>query len=187
MSSFDENTLVEIPAIKLLEILGWSHANCFHEFDQPGGSPLQREVSSEVVLVSRLRPALQKLNPELPLQAIDAAIEELTKDRISLSPVNANREIYAMLKDGVPVKFKSDAGEEADDRVRVIDWDAFVNNDFFLASQFWISGDMYKRRADLIGFVNGLPLVFIELKAVHKRLENAFYGNLRDYKGKSVV
>lgn len=182
MSSFDENTLVEIPAIKLLEILGWSHANCFHEFDQPGGSPLQREVSSEVVLVSRLRPALQKLNPELPLQAIDAAIEELTKDRISLSPVNANREIYAMLKDGVPVKFKSDAGEEADDRVRVIDWDAFVNNDFFLASQFWISGDMYKRRADLIGFVNGLPLVFIELKAVHKRLENAFYGNLRDYK-----
>ncbi|MBM4456545.1 MAG: type I restriction endonuclease subunit R, partial [Chloroflexi bacterium] len=66
--------------------------------------------------------------------------------------------------------------------VRVIDWDHPDRNDFFLASQFWISGEIYKRRADLVGFVNGLPLVFIELKASHKRLENAFRDNLRDYK-----
>ena len=56
------------------------------------------------------------------------------------------------------------------------------NNDFFLASQFWISGDYGRKRADLIGFVNGIPLVFIELKASHKSLENAYKYNLSDYR-----
>ena len=55
-------------------------------------------------------------------------------------------------------------------------------NDFFLASQVWLSGDLYKRRADLVGFVNGLPLLFVELKAAHKALEDAFNGNLADYR-----
>ena len=66
--------------------------------------------------------------------------------------------------------------------VRVIDWDEPANNDFLLCSQFWVTGEMHTRRADLVGFVNGLPLVFIELKAAHRRLETAFTGNLRDYK-----
>jgi type I restriction enzyme R subunit len=55
--------------------------------------------------------------------------------------------------------------------VRVIDWNNPENNDFFLASQFWVSGEMHKRRADLVGVVNGLPLVFVEFKAYHRRLE----------------
>lgn len=181
MSSYSENSLVEQPAITLLNGKGWKTKNCFDESYGATGT-LGRETPAEVVLVSRLSRVLQKLNPELPPQAIESAIEELIRDRSSLSPVNANREIYAMLKDGVPVVYRSEAGEQTGERVRVIDWDIPLNNDFFLASQFWVSGDMYKRRADLIGFVNGLPLVFIELKAVHKRLENAFQHNLRDYK-----
>ena len=74
------------------------------------------------------------------------------------------------------------SGDEETVTVRVIDWDNPDRNDFFLASQFWVSGEIYKRRADLVGFVNGLPLVFIELKASHRRLEHAFRDNLRDYK-----
>ncbi len=70
--------------------------------------------------------------------------------------------------------------EESVVRVKVIDWDTPANNDFFLASQFWMTGETYKRRADLVGFVNGLPLVFIELKKL--RTEDAFHKNLRDYK-----
>jgi type I restriction enzyme, R subunit len=66
--------------------------------------------------------------------------------------------------------------------VRVVDWDEPKNNDFFLGSQFWISGDYGRKRADLIGFVNGLPLVFVELKASHKSLENAYKYNLSDYR-----
>lgn len=181
MSNLSEDNLIEKPAISLLEEIGWQSTNCFYETFGSTGA-LGRETPAEVVLVSRLRPSLQKLNAELPLQAIEAAIDELTRDRSSLSPVNANREIYAMLKDGAPVKFKTEDGEERGERVRVIDWETPLNNDFFLASQFWVSGDMYKRRADLVGFVNGLPIVFIELKAVHKRLKDAYDKNLTDYR-----
>ena len=66
MADFSENTLVEQPAIKLFAELGWETANCFHEFDHEGGSPLGREAGAEIVLASRLRPVPKKLNPDLP-------------------------------------------------------------------------------------------------------------------------
>jgi type I restriction enzyme R subunit len=99
-----------------------------------------------------------------------------------MSPANANREVYRLLKNGVKVSFRGRENEETVENVRVIDWNEPKNNDFFLASQFWVTGEMYKRRADLVGFVNGLPLIFIELKASHKRMEHAYRDNLRDYK-----
>jgi type I restriction enzyme, R subunit len=183
-ADYSEGSLVEQPAIALFSNLGWETANCFHEFEVAGGSPLGRETATEVVLVERLRPALERLNPDLTPQAISQAIEELTRVQSTLSPVQANRELYQSLKDGVKVAVRGEeeGDEEAIVRVKVIDWNNPTNNDFFLASQFWISGEMYKRRADLVGFVNGLPLVFIELKAAHKRLEWAYKRNLRDYK-----
>ncbi len=180
MSRYTENALVEQPAISLLSELGWQTANCWSEkFGE--NSTLGRETSNEVVLVSRLRAALKWLNPDLPNTAIDQAIEELVKDHSLMSPAQANREVYRMLKNGVRVTVPSDEGDTVE-AVRVIDWNNPENNDFFLASQFWITGEIYKRRADLVGFVNGLPLVFIELKASHRRLENAYRDNLRDYK-----
>ncbi len=87
-----------------------------------------------------------------------------------------------MLKDGVKVTYRDAMGIETAETVRLMDWENPANNDFFLASQFWVSGDMYKRRPDLLGFVNGIPLLFIELKAAHVNLENAYKDNLRDYK-----
>ncbi len=80
------------------------------------------------------------------------------------------------------VIFRSSDDEECTEVVKVIDWETPENNDFFLASQFWISGDYGRKRADLLGFVNGIPLVFIELKASHRALENAYKHNLSDYK-----
>jgi len=145
-------------------------------------STLGRENSSEVVLVPKLTNAIEKLNPHLPVEVIKLVIEEITKDRSSLSPVQANKEVYKLLKDGVNVIYKTDEGIETEEVVKIIDWNTPKNNDFFLASQFWVLGEHYKRRADLIVFVNGLPLVFIELKASHKRIENAFNDNIRDYK-----
>ena len=70
--------------------------------------------------------------------------------------------------------------------LRVIDWATPANNEFFLASQMWVAGDMYRRRCDLLGFVNGLPLVFIELKKPAVPLRSAFDDNLRDYRSQSV-
>ena len=68
----------------------------------------------------------------------------------------------------------------------MIDWATPANNEFFLASQMWVAGDLYRRRCDLLAFVNGLPLVFIELKKPAVPLKSAFDDNLRDYRGQSV-
>jgi type I restriction enzyme R subunit len=178
---YSEGFLIEQPAIELFKSLGYEHQDCYNEtFGETG--TLGRETSTDVVLKPKLKQALIKLNPSLPSEALEQAIEELSRDRSILHPVTANREIYKLIRDGVKVKVRQKDGTEADDTVKVIDFNEPDNNDFFLASQFWITGEMYKRRADLVGFVNGLPLIFIELKAVHKKLENAFRDNLTDYK-----
>jgi type I restriction enzyme R subunit len=181
MLDFSENTLVEQPAIALFKTLGWSAKNCFNEkFGRH--STLGRATQTEVVLVPQLRQALATLNPTLPIKAIQQAIGELTRDRSAQSLVQANRDIYQLLKNGVRVSIITDSGEEIDEIVQVIDWREPHNNTFFLASQFWVLGNLERRRADLVGFVNGLPLVFIELKASHRRIEYAYRHNLRDYK-----
>ncbi len=181
MHNYSEDTLVEQPAIALFAQLGYETVNVFHETFGKHGT-LGRETSAEVMLVPRLRAALQRLNPGVAAEAIEAAIEEIARDRSALSIAQANREVYRLLKDGVKPTVRGEQGEEIIETVRVIDWNTPANNDFFLASQFWISGEMYKRRVDLVGFVNGIPLVFMELKATHQRLENAYNDNLRDYK-----
>ena len=174
---YTEQTLVEQPAIELFKELGYETANCFYE--QIGeNSTLGRQTTQEVVLVPRLRSALQKLNQNLSEDTIESAIEELVKDRSALHPVVANREVYRLLKNGVRIAVTTPHGDQETETVGVIDWNNPQNNDFFLASQFWVSGEMYKRRVDLLGFVNGLPLILVELKATHKRLENAYRNNI---------
>lgn len=178
----DSEDALELRTIKLFKEIGWKNtANCYHEW-QDGNSTLGRNSRKEVVLVYQLRKALTRLNPDLSATAIDLAIEELTRSRSTLSLENANREIYQLLKGGVKVTFQDANDEEVLETVKVIDWNNPSNNDFFLASQFWISGEIYTRRTDLLGFINGLPLVFIELKRHHRRLKTAYKDNLRDYK-----
>lgn len=181
-SDFSEDTLVEQPAIALFEELGYKSANCWHEKVGASDSSYGRQTTEEVILTTKLQAALQKLNPNLESDAIDLAIEELAQDRGAMGLSQANREIYKLLKDGIKVTFENDEGEEVDETVSVIDWKNPENNDFFLASQFWVSGSIYKRRADLVGFINGLPLVFIELKKSHGKIEHAYKNNLKDYK-----
>jgi len=181
MHNYSESAFVEEPAIALFRQLGYEAVNAFHETFGAGGT-LGRETSAEVVLIPRLRNALRRLNPRVGDEAIAIAVEELTRERGMLSLVKANREVYRLLKDGVKVSMRGEGDEEIIETVRVIDWQTPANNDFLLVSQCWISGEMHKRRADLVGFVNGLPLVFVELKAAHRRLEHAYHDNLRDYK-----
>lgn len=178
----DSEEALENDTMELFKSLDWDEAvNCYDEKFGIDGT-LGRETSADVILVPRLREALRTLNPDIPSDAIEQAIDEILRDRSRMTPANANRDVYRLLKDGIKVKFSNRDNEEVIDTVQVIDWNNCHKNDFFLASQFWISGEMYKRRADLIGFINGIPLVFIELKASHKRLENAYNDNLRDYK-----
>lgn len=96
MNGCTEDKLVEQPAIDLLKQLDWETINCFHEFEQEGGSPLGRENRGEVVLVFRLRAVLEQLNPNLSIEAYEQAIEELTRDRSRMSLAAANREVYGL-------------------------------------------------------------------------------------------
>jgi len=184
-AGYGELALVEMPAIELLTSLGWSFKNLYAEsFGELGSEG--RESETQVILTRRLLAALVALNPGLPADAYTQAIEQLAQDRSKQIAVNANRDFYRLLKDGVKVKVPDEHGGHSTETLRVIDWTAPANNDFFLASQMWVAGDMYRRRCDLLAFVNGLPLVFIELKKPAVPLKSAFDDNLRDYRGQSV-
>jgi len=179
---YTEDELIEQPAIEMLEKLGWEHINALYETLGPLGT-LGRDNQSEIILRSRLRIAFKRLNPDLLPEAYNLAFEELTRDRSRLSMPTANREIYQLLRNGIKVHIPDPEGSgEKVETVRLIDWDNHANNDFLLVSQFWVIGEMYKRRADLVGFVNGIPLLFVELKAAHKQIQTAYTGNLTDYK-----
>ena len=180
---YSEDQLVEQPAIALLKEIGWYTQDCSNEFEYDIEIRIGRETKSDVVLTDRLRAALERLNPDAPGDAIDAAIEELTQSRAVMNLVEANREIYNLLKDGVKVTDTDpNTQEETVLVLQVIDWENPKNNDFFAASQFSIIGDMHTRRPDLIGFVNGIPLVLMEFKRIDENLYAAYDDNLRDYK-----
>lgn len=177
----DSEEALESATIERLVGLGWTDwANCYD--DGPTCAVSGRESQGDVVLGERLRAALARLNPSLPPQALAAAFEELTRPRSAMTLVSANQEIYAYLKEGVRVTYQDPETGREEALVRVIDWRTPDANDFFLAQQLWVQGPQHTRRPDLIGFVNGLPLLFIELKRQAVNLKHAYDDNLRDYK-----
>ncbi|MBA3960596.1 MAG: HsdR family type I site-specific deoxyribonuclease [Chthoniobacterales bacterium] len=179
---YTEDLLIERPAVELFRELGWATVSAFQEIFGPIGT-LQRETSAEVVLLTRLQAALTKLNPQLPPEAITAATDQLARDRSAMLPAAANREVYELLKDGVQVSVPDrERGGEKIERVRVIDWDDAKRNDLLLVSQMTVTGPLYTVRPDLIGFVNGLPLVLIEFKKPGVSARAAFDENITSYK-----
>ncbi len=180
--AYTEDQLVEQPAIGLFAELGWQTVSAMEETFGPGGT-LERETSGEVVLVQRLRSALTRLNPKTPPEAISAAIDELIRDRQAMTLPAANREVYSLLKNGIKVSIPDKVhGGQKTDRLRVVDWENPANNDFLLVSQFSVTGALYTCRPDLVGFVNGLPLVVAELKKPGVAARVAFDENLTSYK-----
>jgi type I restriction enzyme R subunit len=165
----------------MFENLGWETVHA--ENESPGeDSMLGRSRFGEVVLTDRLHKQLNALNPDVPSVAISDALDELCRSRKAMGPVEANREIYEMLRESVSVTIPGEEGEDETEEVRVMDWKHPENNDFLLVSQMTIDGDMYTKRPDLIGFVNGLPLLLIELKRPGVNVREGFEGNISDYK-----
>lgn len=180
--AYSEDQLVEQPAIGLFSTLGWQTVSAMEETFGVGGT-LGRETKGEVVLVVRLRAALCKFNPTLPPEAISNAVDELTRDRSAMSLEAANREVYRLLKEGITVSVPDrEHGGQKTERLRVVDWEHPENNDFLLVSQFSVTGALYTCRPDLVGFVNGLPWVVIELKKPGVPARSAFDENLTHYK-----
>jgi type I restriction enzyme, R subunit len=180
--SYTEDNLVEKPAIEVFEALGWQAVSARDETFGAGGT-VGRETRGEAVLEARLRAALCKFNPTLPPEAISNAVDELTRDRSAMSLEAANREVYRLLKEGITVSIPDrEQGGQKTERLRVVDWETPENNDFLLVSQFSVVGSLYTCRPDLVGFVNGLPWVVIELKKPGVSPRAAFDENLTHYK-----
>ena len=138
-----------------------------------------------MILLDRLRESALRLNPDIPPAAIEAALENLVDRRQAMTLVAANQEIYGLLRDGIPVEFDNAEGQRQQERVRVLDFNAPDNNRYLAVTQLWIKGDhggCRFRRPDVLLYVNGLPLVFIELKNSNVKLRNAFDDNLTTYK-----
>lgn len=120
--AYTEDQIVEQPAIGLFAEMGWQVVSASEETFGAAGT-LQRETKGEVVLVARLRAALERLNPTLPPEAIATALDELTRDRSAMVLEQANREGYRLLKEGIRVSVPDlERGGQKTERVRVVDW-----------------------------------------------------------------
>lgn len=161
-SNLTEST-VEEAALAWLESVGWAVK---HGLDiAVGESAAERRDPDyrDVVLERRLRDALARLNPDLPPEAVEDAHRKLTRaDAPSL--VERNRAIHRMLVDGVTVEYHRADGSIAAVQAQVLDFCAPDNNDWLAVNQFTVSENKRVRRPDIILFINGLPLVLIELK-----------------------
>ena len=192
-----EDRLVQATLAEHLERkLGWESVYAWNDETFGPEGMLGRADTREVVLVRDLRAALARLNPELPPDALDGAVRTLTRTDFTRSLLQHNREFYQFIRDGVPVSYRDAQGRERAERARVIDFrngkaaDGQPHNRFLAVRELKITGlrtPGYNRRADLVCFVNGLPLVFIELKAVYKNIRAGFDGNLRDYMDENVI
>ena len=182
-ATYTEDTLVQQTTADYLEHqLGWRSVYAYNNEDFGPDSLLGRASDREVVLTRTLRGKLAVLNPDLPDAAYDDAVRQITTTVASQTMAATNREKYAQMRDGVQVTFRNEQGERVRQRLRVLDFETPENNDFLCVRELWVKGDLYRRRADIIGFVNGLPLLFIECKNLHKNLKTAFEQNFSDYR-----
>jgi type I restriction enzyme R subunit len=175
---------------RLQHLCGFDALNCFTAQADDLNDGSGRADKREVILADRLRAALERLNPQAPAHAVDQALAQLVQPRTAMSLVAANREMDALIRDGVPVTWKPETGPQAGqtvtERLKVIDFDApdprTGRNHYLAVSQLWVRGEHGYRRPDVLLYVNGLPLVFIELKNSNVKLRTAFDDNLTTYK-----
>jgi type I restriction enzyme R subunit len=182
-SPYSEDTLVQQTTAEYLEQqLDWKSVYAYNTEDFGPDSLLGRKDDREVVLTRYLRDKLVELNPGLPQDAYDDAVRQIVATVATQTLLATNREKHELIKDGVQVTFRNDRGERERQRLRVFDFDNPEDNHFLCVRELWVRGDLYRRRADIVGFVNGVPLLFIECKNIHKNLKAAFEKNFSDYK-----
>lgn len=178
---FSEDKLIQASAAELLEKeLGWTAVYAMDEVLGLDGT-LGRTSYKQVLLPGRFAQALKSLNPWMTGQQVTEAVERMTEYMSSQTLMQINEQKYQYIRDGVPVTRVKPGGETEEVRAKVIDFASPGKNDFLCVRELWVQGALYKRRADIVGFVNGLPLLFVELKNHDVAVEDAFNKNYRDY------
>jgi type I restriction enzyme R subunit len=176
---------IELAAIKILtEKLGYRCINCYTENPEDLNDNSGRESKVGIVLKQILHTQVQRINPSIPQSAQEEAINSLVNRRFAMSELAANKEVYQLVRDGYPVEFQNSQGRQENARVKFIDFesDKIAENDFLAVRQLWIKGEVYYRRPDIILYINGIPLVWIELKNSNVNLKNAYIENFLNYK-----
>jgi len=179
---YSEDGLIEQATQDVLEDLGWQVVTAWHNESFGEDGLLGRDNKSEVILNRYLLQALETLNPDLPKAAYDNAIDQINQKVADKTLGQINKEKYELLKNGVPVSFTNDKGELVKKKLKVFNYQDYTANHFLAVRQLEVVGDLYNRRPDVVCFVNGIPLVFVELKAHTNDLRKAYTDNLKDYK-----
>lgn len=179
---YSEDGLVEQAVQDTLEDLGWTVKTAWRKESFGKNSLLGREHRGQVILERYLMNALQRYNPNLPERAYEQAIGKIVQRTSDQSAGHINKEKYEFLRNGVEVVFTDAKGERKRQKLRIFDFSDYRNNDFLAVRQFEVHGELYNCRPDVIGFVNGIPLVFFELKGHNMDLSDAYYDNLKNYK-----
>ena len=179
---YSEDNLVEEATCDIFKELGWQIETAWHNETFGEAGLLGRENKSVVILSKFLLPVLEKLNPNLPKSAYKDAYLKITQRQADKKLDRINKEKYELIKSGVQVSYTDDKGKLNKKTLRVFDFDNPENNHFLAVRQLEVTGELYSRRPDVVAFVNGIPLVFLELKAHRRDLRHAYDDNLKDYK-----
>ena len=179
---YSENILVQNSAGNLLrDELGWDVVFAYNTEVLGESGTLGRRDYREIVLWRDVRAALERLNPWITPAQIAEAKEVLERHMSTASLLQINEEKYFLIRDGVPVTVQRPDGKTETKRAQLIDFQNPENNRFLAVQELKIHGELYRRRTDIVGFVNGLPLLFIELKKTTVDVQNAYTDNYTDY------
>ena len=167
---------------KLQHLHGFDTLDCHTEDPEDLKDGSERRSKRDVILIDRVREAAVRLNPQIPEPTIDQALEKLLDRRQAMALIAANQEVYNLIRDGIPVEFDDAQGKKQQEQVRLIDFNQPDNNRYLAVTQLWIRGERGFRRPDVLLYINGLPLVFIELKNSNVKLKNAHSENIVNYR-----
>lgn len=179
---YSENILVQESAGNLLhDELGWDVQFAYNTEILGKDGTFGRESYKQILLLRYFREALKKFNPWINENQIDEA-QKLLESRLSTSSLlQVNEGKYFLIRDGIPVTVKKPNGQTEPKKAMVIDFQDPDNNYFLAIKELKIHGDLYRRRTDIVGFVNGIPLLFVELKKNTVDVQNAYDDNYTDY------
>lgn len=179
---YSENILVQESAGNLLrDELGWDVQFAYNKEVLGKNGTFGRTSYKEILLKRYFNAALKKFNPWINDEQILEA-QRILENRLSTSSLlQINEEKYFLIRDGIKVTVKKPNGETEKQTVALIDFKNPQNNYFLAVKELKIHGDLYRRRTDIVGFVNGIPLLFVELKKTTVDVQNAYEDNYTDY------
>ena len=179
---YSENILVQESAGNLLrDELGWDVKFAYNTEVLGKDGTFGRESYKDIILLRYFNETMKRLNPWIDDSQISEA-QKLLEGRLSTSSLlQVNEEKYSLIRDGIPVTVKKPNGQTETKKASVIDFQNPDNNYFLAIKELIIHGDLYRRRTDIVGFVNGIPLLFVELKKNTVDVQNAYDDNYTDY------